>query len=75
MVRKIKKIGMEKLKNYRISITTFPSVEIEKLYEGRKKNTILKMKKKNIYKNPNSKTPILIQRIRTNDANIAPSIP
>lgn len=27
---------MEKLKNYRISITTFPSVEIEKLYEGRK---------------------------------------
>lgn len=66
---------MEKLKNYRISITTFPSVEIEKLYEGRKKNTILKMKKKNIYKNPNSKTPILIQRIRTNDANIAPSIP
>lgn len=66
---------MEKLKNYRISITTFPSVEIEKLYEGRKKNTILKMKKKNIYINPNSKTPILIQRIRTNDANIAPSIP
>lgn len=66
---------MEKLKNYRISITIFPSVEIEKLYEGRKKNTILKMKKKNIYKNPNSKTPILIQRIRTNDANIAPSIP
>lgn len=66
---------MEKLKNYRISITTFPSVEIKKLYEGRKKNTILKMKKKNIYKNPNSKTPILIQRIRTNDANIAPSIP
>lgn len=66
---------MENLKNYRISITTFPSVEIEKLYEGRKKNTILKMKKKNIYKNPNSKTPILIQRIRTNDANIAPSIP
>lgn len=66
---------MEKLKNYRISITTFPSVEIEKLYEGRKKNTILKMKKKNIYKNPNSKTPILIQRIRTNDANITPSIP
>lgn len=66
---------MEKLKNYRISITTFPSVEIEKLYETRKKNTILKMKKKNIYKNPNSKTPILIQRIRTNDANIAPSIP
>lgn len=33
------------------------------------------MKKKNIYKNSNSKTPILIQRIRTNDANIAPSIP
>lgn len=36
---------MEKLKNYRISITTFPSVEIEKLYEGRKKKHDIKNEK------------------------------